>query len=77
MEVEIYDGRMLGMQFRNGTGIYPGSPPLGIQKSTDWVEGEPEESFWSGLKTSNRDTYAWQHIAAKRAAGWNFTQPNG
>lgn len=23
-----------------------------------WVEGEPEESIWTGLKTSNRDTYA-------------------
>ena len=20
-----------------------------------WVEGEPEESFWSGIKTSDRD----------------------
>ncbi len=28
-----------------------------------WVEGEPEESFWSGIKTSNRDTYA---VAAYR-----------
>jgi len=23
-----------------------------------WVEGEPEESFGSGIKTSNRDTFA-------------------
>jgi len=22
-----------------------------------WVEGEPEESFWSGVKTSGRDAY--------------------
>ncbi len=23
-----------------------------------WVEGEAEESFWSGLKTSGRNTYS-------------------
>lgn len=22
-----------------------------------WVEGEPEQSFWSGIKTSGRDAY--------------------
>jgi len=25
-----------------------------------WVEGKPEESFWSGLKTSGRDAFAIQ-----------------
>jgi predicted nucleic-acid-binding Zn-ribbon protein len=25
-----------------------------------WVEGKPEESFWTGLKTSNRDAFRVQ-----------------
>jgi predicted nucleic-acid-binding Zn-ribbon protein len=28
-----------------------------------WVEGEPESSFWSGLKTSNRPAF---HVGAQR-----------
>ncbi len=31
-----------------------------------WVEGEPEESFWSGVKTSGRDGY---RVVAYRCTG--------
>ena len=31
-----------------------------------WVEGEPEESFWSGLKTSGRDA---RYVSAYRCSG--------
>jgi len=27
----------------------------GMRQEQIWVEGEPEPSFWSGLKTSGRD----------------------
>ena len=33
-----------------------------------WVEGKPEISLWTGLKTSNRETY---HVQAFRCANCN------
>ncbi len=32
----------------------------GGKVQSTWVEGEPEESFWTGLKTSNRAAFRIQ-----------------
>jgi predicted nucleic-acid-binding Zn-ribbon protein len=32
----------------------------GSKQQSAWVEGEPEPSFWSGLKTSNREVFTVQ-----------------
>ncbi len=37
-----------------------------------WVEGEPEETFWSGIKTSNRDNYAVAAYRCKTCGGLEF-----
>jgi len=36
-----------------------------------WVEGQPEASFWSGIKTSNRDAFK---VQAFRCADCNFLE---
>ena len=36
-----------------------------------WIEGQPEASFWSGLKTSNRDAF---NVQALRCADCNFLE---
>jgi predicted nucleic-acid-binding Zn-ribbon protein len=36
-----------------------------------WVEGEPEKSFWTGLRTSNREVF---HIRAFRCPECNYLE---
>jgi predicted nucleic-acid-binding Zn-ribbon protein len=36
-----------------------------------WVEGQPEESFWSGLKTSDRDVL---RVQAFRCSKCNYLE---
>jgi len=43
----------------------------GMRQEQIWVEGEPEPSFWSGLKTSNRDVFK---VQAFRCANCNFLE---
>lgn len=31
---------------------------LGVPTVSEWLEGQPEFSFWSGLKTKNHDRHA-------------------
>jgi predicted nucleic-acid-binding Zn-ribbon protein len=42
-----------------------------IKQQQVWVEGEPEPSFWSGLKTKNRDAY---HVKAYRCSVCYFLE---
>jgi predicted nucleic-acid-binding Zn-ribbon protein len=36
-----------------------------------WIEGKPEESFWSGLKTSNRNAFL---VQAFRCPNCNYLE---
>jgi predicted nucleic-acid-binding Zn-ribbon protein len=36
-----------------------------------WIEGKPEESFWSGLKTSDRDAFS---VQAFRCQACNYLE---
>ncbi len=36
-----------------------------------WVEGQPEKSFWSGIKTSDKDAFK---VQAFRCANCNFLE---
>jgi hypothetical protein len=42
-----------------------------VKQQQVWVEGEPEPSFWSGLKTTDRDAF---HVQAFRCAVCNFLE---
>lgn len=42
-----------------------------IKQQQVWVEGEPEPSFWSGLKTNDRDAF---NVQAFRCAVCNFLE---
>ena len=43
----------------------------GINTQQAWIEGTPEASFWSGLKTSNRAVY---NVRAIRCDGCGFLE---
>ncbi len=36
-----------------------------------WVEGQPEESFWTGLKTGNRESF---YVQAFRCTACNYLE---
>jgi hypothetical protein len=38
---------------------------------SQWVEGEPERSFWTGLKTKDRDKF---QVATYRCAGCGYLE---
>ena len=42
-----------------------------IKQQQIWVEGKPEESFWSGLKTSGREAF---NVRALRCAGCGYLE---
>ena len=42
-----------------------------VKQQQIWVEGQPESSFWSGLKTSDR---AAHNVRALRCAGCGFLE---
>jgi len=42
-----------------------------VKMASFWVEGEPENSFWSGLKTSNRDAF---RVQAFRCSNCNYLE---
>ena len=42
-----------------------------IKQQQVWVEGAPEPSFWSGLKTKDREAF---HVQAFRCAVCNFLE---
>ncbi len=42
-----------------------------VKQQQIWIEGEPETSFWSGLKTKNRAAF---HVKAYRCAVCNFLE---
>lgn len=37
-----------------------------------WVEGQPEESFWTGLKTSDRDIFNVQAFRCQQCGYLEF-----
>ena len=42
-----------------------------VKQQQVWVEGQPEASFWEGLKTTNRDAF---NVKAFRCADCNFLE---
>ena len=42
-----------------------------IKQQQIWVEGQPESSFWSGIKTSGREAY---NVQTLRCADCNFLE---
>ena len=42
-----------------------------IKQQQIWVEGEPEPSFWSGLKTKDREAF---HVRALRCTECSYLE---
>jgi len=42
-----------------------------VKQQQVWVEGEPEQSFWSGLNTKDRESF---HVKAFRCAVCSFLE---
>ncbi|MEP6900806.1 MAG: PF20097 family protein [Actinomycetota bacterium] len=42
-----------------------------VKLTSCWIEGEPEKSFWSGLKTSEREAF---RVQAFRCPACNFLE---
>lgn len=40
--------------------------PHHVVRTQDWVQGEPERSFWSGIKTRGKDKYSVRTFRCER-----------